>query len=640
MTKRIRLLPLFFFIIIFGSYQNVYAAKKTDVLSCEYDAQPIDIQVSMPTGDINNPVNNTTKTLKITGTYSANLTVTQEFNHSSLQHNVIVYKGSKENKEKLLNWTELEEKNKIKLNPVQGQVTADFACPKFLGINFGGMGAYYVVAGNDAKELHEYGEGYGELNKKYYILTLKNQIRDEKDTCFYHRESSSLTTIREELSVFYNKSTRKIVSLPVRGLPENNYKGEACPAAMYQEQINVNEWVWKIIETEEEAKKIYNSKDKNRLLLNYKIDGNTLQGSDEEKEKIKELLIKYTKEINNDLDDYKERYVTNKDSLTSVEKNTCMERKKTPKSKWVYSESKKELENAIQLGIPETDEVIVNLKNAMARYEKLIQDIVEKSSSLYCEYESKADSKYMIIEKNCPEKSDSAICSYKFKLYDSKSSMNLLHEYSQGEIKAYGSDYCFQPQIIYQQNDFDFKCYENLYYDIDDEKVKFASTDMVSKLKAGMEWDKKFTLIGAKQSEEVDSLFENATPISDLSSIKIYNNGFMFNDNSSCIDPLGGNIECEDIFDEETKEFISFIYFVIVIAAIVLTIIMSVKDYAGVIINGDQDGIKKSNGKLIKRLLLVILLLLLPAIIKFVLNIFDIPFFNSDNPTCGVQINK
>lgn len=649
MIKKSKLFLLFFFIIIFGSYPSkIRAYKETKVLQCEYDAQKINLQISIPSGDINgNPTQNIEKTTIVNDKFTAQLDIIQRENKASFLHELTITYNEDDKtikkKKDLLNWEESEKKGKATLNPVKDQITVSFSCPKYLSVNLSkNIDWKYVAASNDINELNTYGKEYGNLNDKYYILTLKTQIRDENDTCFYHSEGNDLQIGESTYSVYYNKITGDTAGYPVTGLFENEFDGSTCPPAMYREDETVNYWKWKIIETEEEAKKIYESGDRSRLLFQYRVDGDKLESSEVEKMDIRNTLIEYAEKINNDVNDFEEKCLANEDLITTVYK-ACVKRRENPSSKYYYDESPKRIEQAILSGISETDESITNLKKAMERYETVIKGATLKESNVvkkfYCEYQSLYNSNYMIVEKECTTGVSDA-CEYDFKIYESKESMKLIQDISYGEIKESGENACFDSRMIFEETDAKLNCFENIYYDYNGDKITFVNDDMMSQLRAGTPWEKKFNLIGVKQSKDSEATFENATVVNDLESIKIHNNGFMFDDDSYCVDSIMGNIECEDIFDEETKEFISFIYFIITIAAIVLTIIMSVKDYAGVIINGDQEGIKKSNGKLIKRLLLVILLLLLPAIIKFVLNIFDIPFFNSDNPTCGVQINK
>lgn len=92
--------------------------------------------------------------------------------------------------------------------------------------------------------------------------------------------------------------------------------------------------------------------------------------------------------------------------------------------------------------------------------------------------------------------------------------------------------------------------------------------------------------------------------------------------------------DCDTLFGGEIAELISGAYFVIEIISILILIVFSVLDYSKVILNGESDEIKKSNQKLMKRLIIVVVIFLLPALVNTVLRVFNIEGFNSDHPLC------
>lgn len=98
--------------------------------------------------------------------------------------------------------------------------------------------------------------------------------------------------------------------------------------------------------------------------------------------------------------------------------------------------------------------------------------------------------------------------------------------------------------------------------------------------------------------------------------------------------------DCDSIFTKELVDLITGAYFVIEIGSIVITIVLTVLDYAKVILNSDQDGMKKSNKKLLTRLIIVVVLFLLPALVNFTLKLFNIEGFNSEHPLCVKIKNK
>lgn len=75
-------------------------------------------------------------------------------------------------------------------------------------------------------------------------------------------------------------------------------------------------------------------------------------------------------------------------------------------------------------------------------------------------------------------------------------------------------------------------------------------------------------------------------------------------------------------------------YFIIEMVALVILVVFTVLDYAKVILSGEQDEMKKTNKRLATRLIIMVVLLLLPALINFVLGVFNIEGFNSENPLC------
>lgn len=92
-------------------------------------------------------------------------------------------------------------------------------------------------------------------------------------------------------------------------------------------------------------------------------------------------------------------------------------------------------------------------------------------------------------------------------------------------------------------------------------------------------------------------------------------------------------------FLSDISDLISTGYFIIEIVAVVILIVFSILDYAKVIMNGEADQMKKTNGKLFTRIVLVAVIFLLPAILNLVLKLFKIEGINSEHPLC-VEIKK
>lgn len=103
---------------------------------------------------------------------------------------------------------------------------------------------------------------------------------------------------------------------------------------------------------------------------------------------------------------------------------------------------------------------------------------------------------------------------------------------------------------------------------------------------------------------------------------------------------LESTFDCGTFFSGNLAKMIGNAYFIIEIGSLLIFIALSILDYAKVILNGDQDEMKKTNKNTIIRLIIVVSLFLLPAIINFVLGIFNIEGFDSEHPLCVEIKNK
>lgn len=66
-----------------------------------------------------------------------------------------------------------------------------------------------------------------------------------------------------------------------------------------------------------------------------------------------------------------------------------------------------------------------------------------------------------------------------------------------------------------------------------------------------------------------------------------------------------------------------------------LLVILSIIDYIKAIASDSDDEIKKTNGRVIKRMIAAALVFLVPFLLEFILNLFEIPGLNSNNPFCA-----
>lgn len=103
------------------------------------------------------------------------------------------------------------------------------------------------------------------------------------------------------------------------------------------------------------------------------------------------------------------------------------------------------------------------------------------------------------------------------------------------------------------------------------------------------------------------------------------------NKDISIIDP-NGEINYEGFFDDDVKKFISDAYFYIEIIAFVLVIAFSIRDYMNVIINSNQDEMKKSNSKLVKRIAILVIIILLPSLVRLLFRTFKVDIFGTNDP--------
>lgn len=66
----------------------------------------------------------------------------------------------------------------------------------------------------------------------------------------------------------------------------------------------------------------------------------------------------------------------------------------------------------------------------------------------------------------------------------------------------------------------------------------------------------------------------------------------------------------------------------------IIVIVTSTIDYIGALASESDDAMKKAGSRFSKRLLIMIIIFLVPALLQFIFNIFKIPGLNSSNPYC------
>ena len=101
--------------------------------------------------------------------------------------------------------------------------------------------------------------------------------------------------------------------------------------------------------------------------------------------------------------------------------------------------------------------------------------------------------------------------------------------------------------------------------------------------------------------------------------------------------------KCSDIFTKEMVDVIKNAYFIIEMVGLAILIIFSSLDYIKVFMGDNADELKKANSKLIKRLIILVILFLLPALVNILLRLFSIDYvegLDSEYHLCVHVSNK
>ena len=84
--------------------------------------------------------------------------------------------------------------------------------------------------------------------------------------------------------------------------------------------------------------------------------------------------------------------------------------------------------------------------------------------------------------------------------------------------------------------------------------------------------------------------------------------------------------KCSDIFTEDMVDIIKTSYFVLEMVGLAILIIFSALDYIKVFVGDNADELKKANSNFIKRLIILVILFLLPALVNILLRLFKIDY--------------
>lgn len=86
------------------------------------------------------------------------------------------------------------------------------------------------------------------------------------------------------------------------------------------------------------------------------------------------------------------------------------------------------------------------------------------------------------------------------------------------------------------------------------------------------------------------------------------------------------SFKCSDLFTDEMVDIIKTAYFIIEMVGLAILIVFSALDYIKVFMGDNADELKKSNSKFIKRLIILVVLFLLPALVNVMLRLFKIDY--------------
>lgn len=94
------------------------------------------------------------------------------------------------------------------------------------------------------------------------------------------------------------------------------------------------------------------------------------------------------------------------------------------------------------------------------------------------------------------------------------------------------------------------------------------------------------------------------------------------------------DLNCEDILGDSLLDLFKSIFKYAQVGAIVVSVVLSMLDYAKAVMADDADALKKANKKLRTRIIVLVVLFLLPLLIEFILDTFDVGVVENKNPFC------
>lgn len=151
----------------------------------------------------------------------------------------------------------------------------------------------------------------------------------------------------------------------------------------------------------------------------------------------------------------------------------------------------------------------------------------------------------------------------------------------------------------------------------------------VEQQKASVEIKKKNDQLSEEQAANID---KSLNEFADVTNSKV--SYIRDSVNVSNKVDLDKKFDCSSVFTDDIVDLIRGAYFLIEIASIILVVVLSILNYATVVLDSEQDEMKKANKKLKTRLILLVVLLLLPVLVNTTLKLFNIEGFDSENPLC------
>ena len=158
------------------------------------------------------------------------------------------------------------------------------------------------------------------------------------------------------------------------------------------------------------------------------------------------------------------------------------------------------------------------------------------------------------------------------------------------------------------------------------DKLKETLSNIKSRLESMKETDK---------AEAIDDYIENADALAaEIKTVSVQARSSYLNGTDFKIGDIEG-ATC-NIISADLQKFLQTIIDYIRIAGITLAVVLGILDYIKVIFGSDDKSMAKANKNFATRLIAVALLFLIPAVLNFVLGLFNI-LGTGDAGTCGIK---